>query len=1090
MAMLGLLTAPAATGATVTTRARAGHVVTTPIVVDGATVTATVTAPASQARLSFTVARATTVIATFVSWTFPADGQTSAYLTDSSGARVGGSVPLNGTGPWSAAPQLLAAGRYDVVVGTGSSGDSGSVAVQLTPAGSIALGGKGVSASIGKAGQPRLLAFRATAGETVAAGAAGGTFGLTTGATLAIENAAGVPQSPVRYVGGSRAAVYAAATLTRAGLYYVALRPAGPGSVGAATLTLRAATPAVAATIGGPAVRVAVTAPGLPATATFTGSAGETVGVLVHSATFSGYTARVYVTDGHGLPVGPEQYLDGGRTADGPVTLPAVGRYTVVVDPGETWSAGTVSLSLIKVTDVHVRAVIGGGPVTATVTEPTQQALVTFTATAHEKVAVAYSKNTFTSPADTIALDGPGGTVIDAAVALTGASGQLQAATLPTAGTYTVLIDPSFDGDTGSVSIAVSKATGSTAAARRGRSSSLPASPPSPPALSPPALSPPALSPPALSPPALSPPALSPPALSRPAAPHQAPAGARRPSAGADGTEPTFTVTYSYSETSIFYDGGPWPGGQGYDDTYSNTATWTQAPDGTVAGSASNSSTSRNWLYDDVCIISDTSNGAAAASHSGALTPDEIATSAQAGGPTSYSISPAPITATGTQTAASRDYDGGPCLSGASNSSSPWQPTVSLGEIQGSIPAGQTTSSGHSSCGSGTSVDTIIGVSVGITNCSLTWTVSSGGAVLGLGDSVTAGYGLGYSAGHFSGHGDNPSAYPAVLAKKLGLPYENYAVEGACASSAGGRYEEFDCQDRASLLTQIGEVPADFHPSLITVSIGADDIDFSTCIKDIMFYDKTRGKYADPDPGRTSPNDPCNQEKLNDAIARFNHNFGTALNQIMTRFPGAQVLVMDYYDPFPPPPKAGTDACELFSDATLANEYAKGGNDWKAAVSYYFHHHAGYLKKSAEIQQQVSDDATAILGQLNGAIDGDVASAAGNGLDATVIDTGNFDGHDVCAGDSWIFAPTGEVHLYLGGHDTFTYHFDAGRPVCVDPSTNELRGNPAPVEIGTKAFGITLEVRTNCMPHPTEVGQQQLAQDFLEQLTAARNSRD
>jgi hypothetical protein len=794
VALLALLAVPgpAALAARDSSAGLVDQGVTTPITVGGSAVTATVQAPASQARLRFSVTKSVTVVAAFSSWTFPSDGATSVYLANTSGQLITSLGSLNGSGPWSAAPERLGPGSYYVVIDSGPSGDSGSVTVQLARVGAISTDGRAVAVSIGKAEQPVLLAFTAPAGSTVSAGASASTFGAYAGATIGVENSAGVVQGLTAYVGASTGPVYSVATLAKAGTYYVALTPAGAGSVGTARLSLHVAPAPAAAKIGGPAVTVATSTPGAPATATFTGTAGESVGLVVHSTTFSGYTARVYVAGKDGVAVGPEQYLSASATADGPVILPLAGRYTVIIDPGLTWSAGRVRFSLIKITDVRLDGKIGGAPVTAAIAQPTQRAFVTFTAKAGEKVLVRYSANTFTAPTDTIALDGPGSAVIDAPVTLAGTSGYLQPAAAPKAGTYTVVIDPSFNGDTGQVSVSISKITDITGSITPGVPVSVQITTPGqrafyrfttssagesasfevtgstftssdslyvidgtgatvgstfpatngdqgPVSLSGPGayqvvidpttgsndtgsltltmtLTSPAgaapRQPAAQSPP---PPLSSPPASGRAA-------GHRAGSAASNG--PTFTISYDYSSTGVFFDGGPWPGGQGYDDTGTSTATWTQAPDGNVTGSASVSGTGRNWLYDDVCIIADTGNSSSSGHYSGALPANELTTSPQPDGSTAYAIYPAPITASGTQSSQSRDYDGGPCPSGESSSSDPWQSTVALGAIQGSIPAGQASVSGHSACGSGVSVGSIIGFAYGITNCSLTWTIS------------------------------------------------------------------------------------------------------------------------------------------------------------------------------------------------------------------------------------------------------------------------------------------------------------------------------------------------------------------------------
>lgn len=351
--------------------------------------------------------------------------------------------------------------------------------------------------------------------------------------------------------------------------------------------------------------------------------------------------------------------------------------------------------------------------------------------------------------------------------------------------------------------------------------------------------------------------------------------------------------------------------------------------------------------------------------------------------------------------------------------------------------------------------------------------VTSAGDVLGLGDSVTAGYGLGYSRGD----GDNPSAYPLLLANQLGVPGEDDAVEGACASAT-----ETDCADQESLYVQIQHAPASSDPSVITMSIGADDIDFSTCIPDIMFYNAKRTGHPEPDLNMTWSGDPCSARNLARALAAFRTNFAVDLNAIKNKFPDSKVLVLDYYDPFPAASASTAATCNLFTDAALANEYNKAGQSWLAAVSYYIREHAAYLKTAAQIQDQVTKDAASILAQLNSAINADVAQAVGQGLDADVITADDLSAHNVCTGtSSWIFAPTGQVYLYLLHYPIVSFQFDPGQPVCIDPSAGELAANPAPIVVGTENFGIKIQVQANCMPHPTAVGQQQLAADFLDQ---------
>lgn len=680
LALLGLQAMPAA---------QATSQVTPAIKIGGGAVTATVNPHHAKARLSFTVTKKATVVVTFLSWTFPADGATATYLTNKSGKLIRDLAPLNGSGPWPLPPFQVSPGSYFLVTDTGSSGDTGSVTVQLTRTGSIQAGAKPVITSIGTAEQPVLLAFRGAAGTTVAAGATNSTFGVLTGATLGIEDSSGATLGLAGYVGASPSPVYTEATLPATGTYFLALVPAGAGSIGKVALTLRTVpAPAQKATIGGPAVTATTKTPGAPAEVSFTGTAGESLALIVGSTTFSADTGRIYVADANGVPVGPAQYLNAAPAVDGPVTLPRTGRYTVVVTPGLIWSDGSARFRLAKVTDVHLTTSVGGSPVTAVIAHPAQRAFVTFAGRANEQVTVAYSGSTFTQSSDTIALDGPKDTVVVSPAALTGASGALASATLPKAGSYTVVIDPSFNGDTGHVSISVAKTTAS-------RHVRTPGSP-----------------------------IASPPLPSRPAPEGHAPSAT--PAQTATGNDPSFTIRYTNSTTGVFWDGGPYPGGQGYYQTATTNATWTGRTNGQVTGTGQATGTSHNWLYDNVCIIAEVSDSGTSGRANGALPPEELISSTQSDNSIAYIIDPATITVTGNGGTESRNYLGGACgQSGSSSSSGRWQADISLGQLGGSIRPGQISASGHSACGTGTTTGSIIGGAWGVTNCSLDWTVTN-----------------------------------------------------------------------------------------------------------------------------------------------------------------------------------------------------------------------------------------------------------------------------------------------------------------------------------------------------------------------------
>jgi len=117
--------------------------------------------------------------------------------------------------------------------------------------------------------------------------------------------------------------------------------------------------------------------------------------------------------------------------------LPATGTYTIVIEPLSA-GTGSLTLSLYDVVDVTGPITPGGAPVTVTLTTPGQNARLTFSGTAGQRVsllradAIAFSGTmTLLSP-DGSPLPAPPASFWDF----------IEPTVLPTTGTYTIRIDP------------------------------------------------------------------------------------------------------------------------------------------------------------------------------------------------------------------------------------------------------------------------------------------------------------------------------------------------------------------------------------------------------------------------------------------------------------------------------------------------------------------------------------------------------------------------------------------------------------------------------------------------------------------------
>src|SRR5215213_4708862 len=120
-------------------------------------------------------------------------------------------------------------------------------------------------------------------------------------------------------------------------------------------------------------------------------------------------------------------------------TLSSTGTFTLFVDPQGT-NTGSMTLTLYDATD-NVGATItpGGAPVTVSTTQPGQNAKVTFTGAANQRVSL--NLTGVTNPGAYVSLLRPDGS--QQAYVYTGTGGAfLDAQLLPGAGTYTLFIDP------------------------------------------------------------------------------------------------------------------------------------------------------------------------------------------------------------------------------------------------------------------------------------------------------------------------------------------------------------------------------------------------------------------------------------------------------------------------------------------------------------------------------------------------------------------------------------------------------------------------------------------------------------------------
>jgi RHS repeat-associated protein len=180
----------------------------------------------------------------------------------------------------------------------------------------------------------------------------------------------------------------------------------------------------------------------------FDGSSGQRVSLSFSSVTFGGSsccsaTASILNPDGSTV-VSPSYFGTSGGFVDA-ATLPQDGTYTIVVDPQGT-ATGSASMTLNSVpADATASITPGGSAVTLATTVAGQNAALTFSGSAGQRVSLQVDNVTIGSGccSATAALLAPdGSTLVPATYFGPAGGGSIDATTLPQAGTYTIYVNP------------------------------------------------------------------------------------------------------------------------------------------------------------------------------------------------------------------------------------------------------------------------------------------------------------------------------------------------------------------------------------------------------------------------------------------------------------------------------------------------------------------------------------------------------------------------------------------------------------------------------------------------------------------------
>lgn len=345
---------------------------------------------------------------------------------------------------------LPVTGTYTFIIrpGTGSSGGLTFALHDVPPdvTGPITPGRPGapVAVALATPGQVARLTFNGTANQKVQARVTGNTLGQV---SVSVRRPDGTSVTTSSSDDASFNGI--ARVLSADGVYTVLVDPADDNA-GSLNVALNDASDVTGTIVpGGPPVTVSTVIAEQEARLTFAGTAGQRVSLLASNHTAGISNVGIVSPSGTTLRSGAvgsvSEFVD-------PVTLATTSdNYAVVFDPINN-NFGSVTLKLYVVPpDLIGHVMLNDPALGVNITTPGQNPRVTFDGAAGQQVTVRITGSTVGIL--TLRLLRPDGTTL-ASSSFSGANFSLATQTLPSAGTYAVVVDP-FNANTGSFNVRV-----------------------------------------------------------------------------------------------------------------------------------------------------------------------------------------------------------------------------------------------------------------------------------------------------------------------------------------------------------------------------------------------------------------------------------------------------------------------------------------------------------------------------------------------------------------------------------------------------------------------------------------------------------
>lgn len=283
---------------------------------------------------------------------------------------------------------LSVTGTYTILVQPNST-TTGSITVKLNSVtdqtGTITADGSPVQVELTTPGQNAIFTFDGTVGQRVSTNFTNANFGGCWNVWLLSPDGSTLNSGAT--CGGS--IFLDAVNLPLTGTYTVKVDPQ-QGQTGNVTVTLYTVTDLTGTiTADGTPVSVSLSTPGENEYLTFSGTAGQQVSVETTNSTFGNCSLTVSILDSSGGVIASNGCIGSSGFVD-TVALSNDGTYTVKVDPNGP-ATGSTTVMLYSPVDVNGSITATGSPQTVTFTTPGQNASMTFTATAGQKISLQVS---------------------------------------------------------------------------------------------------------------------------------------------------------------------------------------------------------------------------------------------------------------------------------------------------------------------------------------------------------------------------------------------------------------------------------------------------------------------------------------------------------------------------------------------------------------------------------------------------------------------------------------------------------------------------------------------------------------------------